>query len=249
MKEIQNDEAKADDVIEVTDTPINRAGPPVQSERSSDESVQVIDVAGQAQPSDIKSDLSDVAVIDICTRRNIPGGVAALNTDGLECVGVVNVPQNQVVAMNPVPNSQIITLDDTQSVLIVSNGHAQNDYFLISQVNEGVKTGNVLNPGVQSGNISNPGVVNLGHQEAMVSDVTNTAPSHEGNVRVMKPDVVNTGLNSVMNLDVVNTEKRQENGRTNAETVYTLKAVVESESDKDKQNAKVTDAIPKTEAS
>ena len=65
----------------------------------------------------------------------------------------------------------------------------------------------------------------------MVGDVTNMAPSHEGTVRVMKPDVVNTGLNSVTNLDVVNTEKRQENGRTNAETVYTLKAIVESESD------------------
>ena len=35
----------------------------------------------------------------------------------------------------------------------------------------------------------------------------------------------------------------------NAETVYTLKAVVESETDKDKQNDKVTDVIPKTEAS
>ena len=89
-----------------------------------------------------------------------------MNTDGLECVGVVNVPQNQVVATNPVPNSQIVTLDDTQSVLIVSNRHAQNDYFLISQVNEGVKTGNVLNPGVQSGNISNPGVVNLGRSRS-----------------------------------------------------------------------------------
>ena len=43
-----HDEDKAEDVIEVTDTPINRAGPPVQSERSSDESVQIIDVAGQA---------------------------------------------------------------------------------------------------------------------------------------------------------------------------------------------------------
>ena len=135
-----------------------------------------------------------------------------MNTDGLECVGVVNVAQNQVVAMNPVPNSQIVTLDDTQSVLIVSNGHAQSNYFLIRQVNEGVKTGNVLNPGVQSGNISNPGVVNLGRQEAMVGDVMNTAPRHKGTVSVMKPDVVNTGLNSVMNLDVVNTEKRQENG-------------------------------------
>ena len=38
-------------------------------------------MAGQAQPSDIKSDLSDVAVIDISTGRNIPGGAAALNTD------------------------------------------------------------------------------------------------------------------------------------------------------------------------
>ena len=225
VKEIQNDEA---DVIEVIDTLINRAGPPVQSERSSDKSVQVIDVAGQVQPSDVKSDLSDIAVIDISTGRSIPGGAAALNTDGLECVGVVNVPQNQVVATNPVPNSQIITLDDTQLVLIVSNGHVQNDYFLTSQVNEGVKTGNVLNPGVQSGNISNPGIVNLGHQEAMVGDVTNMAPSHEGTVSLMKLDVVNTGLNSVMNPDVVNTDsnQRQENGRTNAQTVYTLKTVV-----------------------
>ena len=200
VKEIQNDETEAN-VIEATDTPINRAGPPVLSERSSDESVQVIDVAEQVQPSDVKSDLSDIAVIDISIGRNIPGGAAALNTDGLQCVGVVNVPQNQVVAMNPVLNSQIVTLDDTKSVLIVSNGHAQNDYDLISQVNEGVKTGNVLNPGVQSGNISNPGVVNLGCQEAMVGDVTNMVPSHEGTVSATNPDVVNTDSN-----------QREENG-------------------------------------
>ena len=142
--------------------------------------------------------------------------------------------------MNPVPNSQIVTLDDTKSVLIVSNGHAQNDYFLISQVNEGVQTGNVLNPGVQSGNISNPGVVNLGCQEAMAGEVTNMAPSHEGThaVSVTNPGVVNTDSN-----------QRQENGQTNAEAVYTLKAIVKSETDEDKQNDKVTDAIPKTEAS
>ena len=42
-----HDEAKANNVIEVTDTPINRAGPPVQSEKSSDESIRIIDVAGQ----------------------------------------------------------------------------------------------------------------------------------------------------------------------------------------------------------
>ena len=199
VEEIQNDEA---DVIEVKDTPINRAGPPVLSERSSDESVQVIDVAGQAQPSDVKSDLSDVTVIDISTGKNIPGGAAALNTAGLQCVGVLNVPQNvpqnQVVATNPVPNSQIVTLDDTKSVLIVSNGHAQNDYFLISQVNQGVQTGNVLNPGVQTGNISNPGIVNLGRQVAMVGDVMKMVPSDEGTHAV-----------SVTNLDVVNTDSKQ----------------------------------------
>ena len=227
-------------MIEVKDTPINRAGPPVLSERLSDESVQVLYVAGLAQPSDMKSDLSDVAIIDISTGKNIPGGAAALNTAGLQCVGVLNVPQNQMVATNPVPNSQIVTLDDTKSVLIVSNGHAQNNYFLISQVNEGVQTGNVLNPGVQTGNISNPGIVNLGCQEAMVGDVTKTVSSHEG-----------THAFSVTNPDVVNTDskQRQENGQTNAETVYILKAVVESETDKDKQDDKVTDAIPKTEAS
>ena len=69
VKEIQNDEAKADDVIKVTDTAIDRAGPPVQSERSSDKSIQVIDVVGQVQPSDVKSDLSDIAVIDISTGK------------------------------------------------------------------------------------------------------------------------------------------------------------------------------------
>ena len=78
--------------------------------------------------------------------------------------------------------------------------------------------------------------MNLGRQEAMVGDVMNMAPSHKGTVSVMNPDVVNT-------------EKRQENGQTNTETVYTLKAIVQSESDEDKKNTKVTDAIPKTEAS
>ena len=202
--------------------------------------MKVLDIAGQAQPSDMKSDLSDIAIIDISAGKNIRGGAAALNTAGLQCVGVLNVPQNQMVAMNPVPNSQIVTLDDTKSVLIVSHGHAQNNYFLISQVNEGVQTGNVLYQGVQTGNISNPGIVILGCQEAMVGDVTKTVPSHEG-----------THAFSVTNPDVINTDskQRQEYGRTNAESVYTLKAVVESETDKDKQNDKVTDAIPKTEAS
>ena len=68
VKEIQNDEA---DVIGVKDTPINRAGPPVLSEKLSDESIQVIDVTGQAQPSEVKSDLSDITIIDISTGENI----------------------------------------------------------------------------------------------------------------------------------------------------------------------------------
>ena len=121
LEEIQDDEAE---VIEVKDTPTNQAGPPVLSEKSSDESVQVIDVAGQVQPSDIKSDLSDVAVIDISIGKNIPGGAAALNTARLQCVAVLNLPQSQVVATNPVANSQIITLDETKLVLIVNNGNA-----------------------------------------------------------------------------------------------------------------------------
>ena len=197
----------------------------------------MIDVVPQVEPSDINTDaqdLSNITVIDISTGQNTPGGAAALNTARLECVGVLKLPQSHAVATNAVANPQIITLDDTKSVLIVNNGNAQNDYFLISQVNEGVQTGNVLHLGL----------VNLVAEEAMTSHAVMNlalvnAPTNKGTqtVSVTNPGVVNTTAN-----------RGQENGQKKDQTLYTLKAVVESETDNEKQNDQVTNASKKSEA-
>ena len=77
----------------------------------------------QVEPSDIKSNLSNIVIIDISTGKNIPGGAPALNTARLECAVVLNWPQSQVVATNPVANSEIVTLDETKSILIVNYGN------------------------------------------------------------------------------------------------------------------------------
>ena len=78
-------------------------------------------------------------MIDAATGQNIPAG--QIDTAGLEYVGIFNLPQSGV--NTNVPQSQLITLNETKSALIVNNGtSAEKDYFLIKQVNQDISQGN-----------------------------------------------------------------------------------------------------------
>ena len=81
----------------------------------------IVDVVQSGTVSQVKSDdklLSDIAVIDMATTQNIPAG--QIDTAGLEYVGIFNLPQSCVNTNEP--QSQLIMLDETKSVLKVNNG-------------------------------------------------------------------------------------------------------------------------------
>ena len=187
-----------DNCDEPLDTPTPGIEVPQVVEKSSDESMQIVDVVEPGTVSKVESDdklPSDRTVIDRATGQNIPAG--QIDTAGLEYVGIFNVPQSGV--NTNVPQSQLVTLDETKLVLIVNNGtYAEKDYFLIKEVNQHVSQGN---ESIENMNVQNPG------QEA----VGNISANEGG---VMKP----------------------KGTKSTEGTLYTLKAVVESDMEEEKEN-------------
>ena len=187
------------------DEPLDTPTPGIEvvksAEKSSDESVTIMDVVQPGTVSNIGSDdklLSDVAVIDAATGQNIPAG--QIDTTGLEYDGIYNLPESGV--NTNMPQSQLVTLDDTKSVLIVNNGSsAEQDYFLIKQVNQDISQGN---ESAETMNVWNPGLV--------TQEPEGYVRANEGGV--MKPD----------------STKSKEG------TLYTLKAVIQSDTEEEKEN-------------
>ena len=109
---------------EPLDTPTPGIKVAKSAEKSSDESVTIMDVIQLGTVSKVGSNdklLSDIAVIDTATGQNIPAG--QIDTAGLEYVGIFNLPESGV--NTNIPQSQLIMLNDTKSVLIVNNGSLQ----------------------------------------------------------------------------------------------------------------------------
>ena len=92
---------------EPLDTPTPGIEVPQSVEKSSDESMMIVDVV---QPGTVESDdklPSDIVVIDAATGQNIPAG--QIDIAGLEYVGIFNLPQSGV--NTNVPQSQLVMLD------------------------------------------------------------------------------------------------------------------------------------------
>ena len=78
---------------EPLDTPTPGIEVPQSVEKSSDESVTIVDVVEPGTVSKVERDdklPSDVVVIDVATGQNIPAG--QIDTAGLEYVGIFNLP-------------------------------------------------------------------------------------------------------------------------------------------------------------
>ena len=205
------DSLYTDNAEQVKGTADNEAVPPGTDDKSSDESVQklsdesvqVLEVIQRAPDSNVKNDVQgDLAVINMSTGETI-------DTTGLEYVGVVDVPQAQTVITNNIASQpHLVTLDNMKSVLIVDNGHAANDYFLISH-------------GMQQEFMSK-GATNLGVVNTTTTSVTNAGVNETGIFETNEAITVREN-------DIDSKKEKAGNGDNKGETVYTLKAVVESE--------------------